>query len=324
MQPAKMAEQRDLDVVVVGSCFVDMLCYVPRIPQPGETIRGDKFQLDFGGKASNQCIMAAKLGAQTAMVAKVGCDQFGKDSVKNFQRYGVNTDHILFTDEASTGITSIAVDKDGQPSFISMAGSNRHLTAEDIATAKEIIASSPVLVCDKGIPLPICSTTLKLGTEVGSKTIFNPSPKLEKIEQSIYPNTFLMVLNADEGESLTGIPVTCIETAKKVIMEIHDRGTANVVLTLGAKGAVCSEKNSSHLNEPQMTHIKAKTVEVVDTTGAGDALIGALAFYLACYSDLPFPEMVQRSVDIATHTVTSHGVQSSYPAREQLSPSLFV
>ena len=141
------------------------------------------------------------------------------------------------------------MNKDGQPAFISMAGSNRHLAVEDITTAKAIIVSSPVLVCDKGIPLPICSFALKLGTELGSKTIFNPSPKLEKIEQSIYPNTFVMVLNADEGESLTGIPVICVESAKKVIMEIHDRGTANVILTLGANGAVCSENNSSlHLN----------------------------------------------------------------------------
>ena len=103
-----MTEQRkEFDVVVVGSCFVDMLCYVSRIPQPGETIRGDKFQLDFGGKASNQCIMAAKLGTRTAMVAKVGRDQFGEDSVKNFQRYGVDTEHISFTEQASTGMTSI-------------------------------------------------------------------------------------------------------------------------------------------------------------------------------------------------------------------------
>ena len=72
-----------------------------------------------------------------------------------------------------------------------------------------------------------------------------------------------------------------------------------------------------------MTHIETKMVEVVDTTGAGDALIGALAFYLACYPDLSFSEMVQRSVDIATNTVTCHGVQSSYPARGQLPSSLF-
>ena len=95
------------NVVVVGSCFVDMISYVPRLPQPGETVKGTKFRLDFGGKAANQCVMAQKLGANTAMIAKIGNDQFGKDTIENFKRFGVNTDFISVTDEADTGVTSI-------------------------------------------------------------------------------------------------------------------------------------------------------------------------------------------------------------------------
>lgn len=95
------------DVVVVGSCFLDLLCYVPNIPKPGETVKGTKFQKDFGGKAANQCIMAAKLGARTAMVAKLGNDQFGKDTVENFKKHGVNTEHVSFTDDTYSGVTSI-------------------------------------------------------------------------------------------------------------------------------------------------------------------------------------------------------------------------
>lgn len=95
------------NVVVVGSCFVDMISYVPRLPQSGETIKGTKFQLDFGGKAANQCIMAQKLGAKTAMVAKIGNDQFGRDTVQNFKKFGVNTDFISVTDGADTGVTNI-------------------------------------------------------------------------------------------------------------------------------------------------------------------------------------------------------------------------
>ena len=101
-----MADDR-FDVVVIGSCFVDMISYVPRLPESGETIKGTKFQLDFGGKAANQCVMAQKLGANTAMVAKVGNDQFGKDTRNNFKRFGVNTDFIAVTDKAETGVTNI-------------------------------------------------------------------------------------------------------------------------------------------------------------------------------------------------------------------------
>ena len=83
------------DVVVVGSCFVDMISYVPHFPKFDETVKGTKFQLDFGGKAANQCVMAQKLGAHTVMVAKIGNDQFGKDTIKNFKKFGVNTDPIV-------------------------------------------------------------------------------------------------------------------------------------------------------------------------------------------------------------------------------------
>lgn len=95
------------DIVVIGSCFVDMISYVPRLPKFGETIKGTKFHIDFGGKAANQCIMAQKLGAKTVMIAKLGNDQFGKDTIHNFNRFGVNTKFISVTDEADTGVTNI-------------------------------------------------------------------------------------------------------------------------------------------------------------------------------------------------------------------------
>ena len=101
-----MADSR-FDVVVIGSYFVDMISYVPHFPKFYETVKGTKFQLDFGGKAANQCVMAQKLGAKTAMVTKIGNDQFGKDTIQNFEKFGVNTDFISVTDKAETGITSI-------------------------------------------------------------------------------------------------------------------------------------------------------------------------------------------------------------------------
>lgn len=95
------------DVVVVGSCFVDMIWYVPRVPVQGETVHASKFNVDFGGKASNQCVMAAKLGARVAMVAMVGNDRFGHDMIENFNKHGVNTDFIKINDQHVTGVTSI-------------------------------------------------------------------------------------------------------------------------------------------------------------------------------------------------------------------------
>ncbi|XP_031564436.1 ribokinase-like [Actinia tenebrosa] len=309
------------DVVVVGSCFMDMLWYVPRVPVQGETMHATKFQVDFGGKASNQCVMAAKLGARVAMVAMVGNDRFGHDTIENFKKYGINTDFIKVNDQLSTGVTSIAVDDDGQPTFIGLAGANKAITIDDIKQASNMIRSAPVLVCDKGIPLQIALETLKLGKELGAMTIFNPSPTIEKLSLEDYGYMDLLVINASEGEGLTGIIVDSVETAKEAVKELHKKGTRKVVLTLGEDGAVFLDDNGDQ--EEIVSHTKANKVNAIDTTGAGDSLLGALAYFLACYPNLPFKEIVQRSISVASFTVTSCGVQSSYPTRDELPPSLF-
>ncbi|XP_015762165.1 PREDICTED: ribokinase-like isoform X2 [Acropora digitifera] len=267
-----MADARS-DVVVIGSCFVDMISYVPRLPKFGETIKGTKFHMGFGGKAANQCVMAQNLGAKTVMIAKLGNDQFGKDTIHNFNRFGVNTQFISVTDEADTGVTNIVVNKSGEPAFISLAGANRHFNLADVKAAENVVKSCPVMVCDKGIPLQIAAAVLQYGKDLGSRTLFNPSPKLEYLPQSVYVNCDVLVLNKDEGLS--------------------------------------------------MMYIRTSKVNAVDTTGAGDALTGALAFYMSCYPQLSLAEMVFRAVHIATITVTKHGVQTSYPKKDELDDWLF-
>lgn len=94
------------DIVVVGACFCDLLTYIPCYPKPGETVRGDKFLFDFGGKGANMCIIAAKLGGQNAMIAMVGDDAFGRETIRNFKKFAVNTDWVYTSNEAATGITN--------------------------------------------------------------------------------------------------------------------------------------------------------------------------------------------------------------------------
>ena len=134
----------------------------------------------------------------------------------------------------------------GEPAFISLAGANRHLTLEDIMAAETVIRSCPVMVCDKGIPLKIAMEALEYGKQLGTRTLFNPSPKLESIPQAVYANTDVLVLNRDEGESLTKISANDFEGAKRVIVRLHQQGTSHVVLTLGSEGAISSEMSPEH------------------------------------------------------------------------------
>ena len=151
------------------------------------------------------------------------------------------------TSELSSFIA--AVNKSGEPAFISLAGANRHFTLGDVKAAEQLIKSCPVMVCDKGIPLQIAAAALQYGKELGSRTIFNPSPKLESLSQDVYMNCDVLVLNKDEGESLTQVSANDIEGTKQVLCKLHKWGVKQIVLTLGAEGAISSEIMSQHQGE---------------------------------------------------------------------------
>lgn len=141
-------------------------------------------------------------------------------------------------------ISLVAVNSSGEPAFICFTGANNHLTTEDIMTAETVIRSCPVVVCDRGIPVKIVTEALQYGKKLGSRTLFNPSPELESI-----PDADVLVLNREEGESLTAISATDFEGAKEVIVNLHQQGTSHVVLTLGSEGAISSEMTSEHKSE---------------------------------------------------------------------------
>ncbi|CAH3197373.1 unnamed protein product, partial [Porites evermanni] len=160
-------ERGKFDVVVVGSCMTDLVSYVPRLPKAGETIHGTKFSMGFGGKGANQCVMAARLGAKTAMVAKVGNDSFGERYIENFKQNGVNTDHVSVTSEASTGVAPIAVNANGENSIVIVSGANDILSEDDVRNAKSVILSSSVCVCQLEIKPEVTHYTLSIAKKAG-------------------------------------------------------------------------------------------------------------------------------------------------------------
>ena len=140
----------------------------------------------------------------------------------------------------------VAVNNSGEPAFISLAGANRHLSVEDIKAAELFIKSCQVVICDKGIPLKIAEAALQYSKELGKKTLFNPSPKLESLPRSIYLNADSLIVNREEGESLTNMLADDIEGAKKVVCKLHQWGAKQIVLTLGSEGAISSEITSQN------------------------------------------------------------------------------
>ncbi|XP_032646116.1 ribokinase isoform X2 [Chelonoidis abingdonii] len=258
-----MAAAGPAEVVVVGSCMTDLVSLTTRLPKAGETIHGHKFFIGFGGKGANQCIQAARLGAKTLMICKVGKDSFGNDYIENFKRNGISTDFVGQTEDAATGAASIIVN-----------------------------------------------------SEV--KTLFNPAPAHAELDPQFYTHSDIFCCNESEAEILTGISVGTPEDAGKVGLVLLERGCKLVIVTLGAEGCVMIS-----VDEPIPKHVPAGKVRAVDTTGAGDSFVGALAFFMACYPNLSMEEVIRKSNFIASVSVQASGTQSSYPYRKDLPQDLF-
>ncbi|XP_078068382.1 ribokinase isoform X2 [Mustelus asterias] len=283
------------DVVVVGSCMTDLVSYTPRLPKAGETIHGHKFLIGFGGKGANQCIQAARLGAKSAMV-----------------------DYVGQTDEASTGVAPITVNDEGQNAIVIVAGANLLLNSEDLEQASKVIGCAKVVVCQLEIRPAVTLTALKIAHKAGVKTIFNPAPAIADLDPEFYKETDVFCCNETEAEILTGIEVCSVASAGKAGSALLEKGCRSVIITLGAEGSVLMslDKRTPH-------YIPTKKVKAVDTTGAGDSFVGALAFYMAYYPCMELEEMSRRACDIASVSVQSQGTQASYPYRAQLPQELF-
>jgi len=298
-------------VCVVGASNIDLISYVPRLPRLGETLHGTSFRLGYGGKGANQAVMAAKLGARVAMVTKLGRDVFGDGTLANFREWGVDTEHVLFADDAASGVAPIAVDPDGNNSIIIVTGANDLLTEQEIERARGAIASAAVVVCQLEIPVGISLAALRGAREEGVTTVFNPAPARAELPAELYRRSDVLCPNEPETELLVGRAIAGDEEA--AARELLDRGAGAVILTLGERGCLVVDAEGAR-------GVPVEPVEAVDTTGAGDAFVGSLAFFLAQGRSLV--EAAERANRIAAVSVRGRGTQTSFPAAADLPPEV--
>ncbi|XP_026164440.1 ribokinase isoform X2 [Mastacembelus armatus] len=303
------------DVIVVGSCMTDLVSQAPRLPKAGETIHGHKFFIGFGGKGANQCIQAARLGAKTAMVGK---DFFGDNYIQNFKDNGVHTDFVGQTSNSATGAASIIVNDAGENAIVIVAGANMLLGSEELHKALPAIRHTKVLVCQLEISPQTSLQALRMAQENKVKTIFNPAPAIPDLGPEFYGVSDVFCCNESEAELLTGSSVGNVDEAHKAGQELLKRGCRSVIITLGPQGCVVLK-----VEEPSPKYVPTTAVTAVDTTGAGDSFIGALAFYMAHYPTMPLEEMALRANRVAGVSVQAVGTQTSYPFRKDLPAELF-
>jgi ribokinase len=292
-------------VCVVGAANIDLISYVPRLPHVGETLHGTRFRMGYGGKGANQAVMAAKLRAEVTMVCKLGRDVFGEGTLENFQNHGVNTTHVTFTDDAFSGVAPIAVDPEGRNAIIIVTGANDLLSLDDLERAQPAIAASEVLVCQLELPVETSLAALRIAREEGVRTIFNPAPAREELPEELYQLSDVLCPNEPETELLTGTPA-----GEEAARELLTRGAGSVVLTLGERGCLVVEGETAAVEVP------VEPVHAVDTTGAGDAFVGALATFLA--AGRPLVDAAERANAVAALSVQGRGTQTSFPSATDL------
>ncbi|WP_329255781.1 ribokinase [Actinoallomurus sp. NBC_01490] len=288
---------RAYDVVVAGSVNVDLVVGVERRPGAGETVLGSDLATHPGGKGANQAVAAARLGGRVAFLGRAGTDGNGDLVRETLRRDGVDTAHLTTT-PAPNGVALITVDPSGDNSIIVSPGANAKVTEEDVAAARSLFADASVVSLQLEIPLAAVVAAARTADEEGARVVFNLSPAAD-VPDELIARCDPLVVNEHEAEFLG-------DTRPAGLLA---RGARSVVITRGADGAVVADANG-------VTEVPSPRVDVVDTTGAGDAFTGALCLRLARGDDLATAARFAARVGAAA--VRKAGAQSSFPAPEDL------
>lgn len=295
-------------VLVVGSANMDLVVQCSRFPLPGETIFGNSFQMFPGGKGANQAVSCARLGIKTFFIGKVGRDELGKRLSDTMRKDGIDLSNLLTDENEHTGTALIAVDSNGQNEIIVISGSNMQLTSSDVRAKKRAFAAAGVVLTQLEIPIDTVIETARLAKENNSIFILNPAPACE-IPEGIYSLIDYLTPNETELQILSNMMVSDENSAKKAARLLLDKGVKNIIITLGEKGALLVNQYHTEL-------FSTRKVDVVDTTAAGDAFNGALAYSLACGSEIS--EAINFANRVASISVTRMGAQSSMPVITEL------
>jgi ribokinase len=294
-------------IVVVGSVNTDMVIKGRRLPGPGETVTGGRFVLAAGGKGANQAVAAARLGAEVTLVAKVGSDLFGDQAIDNFRREGILTDCILRDSENSTGVALILVDDAGENLISVAAGANGALTPAEIDRAADRIRSADVVMLQLEIPMDTVCRAAQIAAEAGVPVVLDPAPAAPLSEELLRHVAYLTP-NETEAERLTGISVSDEASARRAAEQLLKTGVRHVLVTLGANGVLLADLK-------RVVHIPSVPVKAVDTTAAGDAFNGGLAWALG--QGVALEEAVRKACLVGALSATKLGAQPSLPSKEE-------
>jgi len=287
---------------------MDLVVKSARIPVPGETILGGDFLMVPGGKGANQAVAAARLGARVCFVTRLGDDLFGRKSLDNFQREGLDTRFVTLTPHTPSGVALITVDDAGNNAIVVAPGANAKLSAEDVRRAEAEIRSAGAVVAQLEVPMMAVQCAAELADEAGVPFILNPAPA-QRLYPALLARVEVLTPNETEAQILSGVEVVDEESARKAAESLLSTGVKAVILTMGVKGFLLAADGTMEL-------IPALKVKAADATAAGDAFTGSLAVSLAQGRTLREAALFANRA--AALCVTRLGAQPSMPTRKEV------
>ena len=293
-------------IAVIGSTNIDLVTHVTRLPAPGETLEAPDFHIGCGGKGANQAVAAARLGAEVVMVSKVGDDLFAEISLANYRARGIDTRHVGRVAGVASGVAPIFVEPSGENAILIVKGANAHVRPADVDAAAADLAACDLILLQLEIPLETVHHAIAFGRTHGIETILNPAPAVA-LDLDVVSKVTFLVPNQTELALLTGLPVDDEARILAAARTLIARGVRTVIVTLGAAGALVVEASG-------VTRVAPVPVTARDTTGAGDAFIGAFARFYAERRDVA--EAAADAALYAADSVTRLGTQASYASAE--------
>jgi len=303
-------------ILVAGSLNMDQVVRVPRVPAIGETLLGaGSLKLVPGGKGANQAVAMARLGASVTMAGRVGSDLFGERLISALRADHIHTDLIVVDSEEASGVAFIFLTADGDNAIVVASGANMRVGRDEkhMAAILQAIPQAQALVLQLEIPTDTVSALVAAAHKAGVPAILNLAPAQSLAKDTLRQLTALIV-NETEASLLSGQHVETLEDARIVATVLHEQGIPNVVVTLGAQGALLAASDAH--GKTQVMLQPAPRVQVIDTTAAGDCFVGAFTVAL---SEQQSPEDALRfAIYASALKVTRFGAQPGLPTRDEV------
>ncbi len=296
-------------IVAVGSVNTDLVVKVKSFPIPGETVYGDDFSTYAGGKGANQAAAAARLGSPVAMLGGVGDDGNSSERLADLRDAGVDISRILIRDQTPGGVALIQVDDSGQNQIVIVPGANGTVSPEDVRDAlPSLLSAGDLVLAQFELPFDTVKAALEVARAADARTIVNTAPFVDGTD-GLLPLIDILVVNEIEAGQLLGRDPVSVDEAPSAVQQLRSTGPGIVFATLGSAGAVIHDASGT-------VTIPAPQVNVVDTTGAGDATVGAFA--TALDDGLSTEDAARMAVMAGSFAVQRPGAQPSQPTRREL------